>query len=231
MQELFEHPELPLEFDGALVVVGGGAVDIELLQNLHVLGLPIVAADGGASSCADANILPDAIIGDLDSIGDARDWEAKIGTFRLEEQQTTDFEKCVYATRSPLLVALGMTGKRFDHTLAALHVVTKYAGDRSIILVDEQDIALGIAGDFSFTVTPGARVSMHPLGTVKFASSQGLKYPLDNIILAPGILSGTSNEAEVGPFSVNVLDGEQAPWLLLVEGHYIYDLMKRCLHE
>lgn len=227
MQELNEYPKLPLVFDGVLVVVGGGTVDLPLLKRLHAKGAAVVAADGGARTCAAVEIVPDAIIGDMDSIDDVGPWQQKTDVFTLKEQITTDFEKCVYATRSPIVVALGMTGKRFDHTLAALHVVTKYAADRAIILMDEEDLAFGIKGDFSFAVAPSARVSMHPLGTVKFASSEGLKYPLDSLILAPGILSGTSNEALAGPFSVRVADGDQAPWLLLVEGHYLDALIDR----
>ena len=43
-----------------------------------------------------------------------------------------------------MTVALGMTGKRFDHTLAALDAVTRYATRRMIILVDEEDVALAL---------------------------------------------------------------------------------------
>ena len=51
---------------------------------------------------------------------------------QIAEQETTDFEKAIYSTRAPVTVALGMTGKRFDHTLAALDAVTRYAaGGRS----------------------------------------------------------------------------------------------------
>ena len=34
-------------------------------------------------------------------------------------------------------------GGRFDHALAALDAVTRYAPERAIILVDEGDLALG----------------------------------------------------------------------------------------
>lgn len=229
MQEPIINQKLPLVFDGVLVVVGGGTVDHDLLKHLHESGAAIVAADGGALACAIADVMPDAIIGDIDSLTDVSEWSAKTAVYRLEEQITTDFEKCIYATHSPVVVALGMTGKRFDHTLAATHVVTKFASKRAIILMDEQDLALGVADDFSFCVKPGDRVSMHPLGAVKFAGSTGLKYSLNGLILAPGILSGTSNEATDGPFSVSVAKGDQAPWLLLLDGHYLDSLIERLL--
>ena len=45
-----------------------------------------------------------------------------------------------------------LMGKRFDHSLAALDAVIRYAAGRAIILVDEVDIALARRGPFSFTV-------------------------------------------------------------------------------
>ena len=50
---------------------------------------------------------------------------------QIAEQVTTDFEKALYSTRAPVTVALGMTGKRLDHTLAALDAVSKYAPSAS----------------------------------------------------------------------------------------------------
>ena len=63
---------------------------------------------------------------------------------QIGEQETTDFEKSLYSTRAPVTVALGMTGRRFDHTLAALDAVAKYAAKRKIVLVDEEEIAEAI---------------------------------------------------------------------------------------
>ena len=72
-----------------------------------------------------------------------------------------------------MTVALGMTGDRFDHTLAALDAVTRQARGRRIILVDEHDIALALTGPFSFEVDPGDRVSIHPLMPVTLREVRG----------------------------------------------------------
>ena len=196
MQALFDeiHPGLPLSFDGVLVIVGGGAVDEALLEKLHDGGARVVAADGGADDCERAGIVPEAIIGDMDSLENQEVWATKTRILKFDEQLTTDFEKCLYATEAPVTVALGMTGKRFDHTLAALDCVMRYAHKRHIILVDEKDIALAVSGPFSFAVEPGDRVSVHPLGRVRFAGSEGLEYPLDNEDLGFGLTRGVSNQ-------------------------------------
>lgn len=208
---------LPLEFDRPLVIVGGGAVDTTLLQRLHAEGAAVIAADGGADDCARAGIVPDAVIGDMDSVSDLESWSARTRVFSLSEQMTTDFEKCLYASIAPVTLALGMTGRRLDHTLAGLHAVMRHAADRRIILVDEHDLALGVAGSLALTVGAGARVSVYPLGRTEFASSQGLDYPLDGLVMQQGRMIGTSNRAVADRVTMTVADGPQDPWLLVLD--------------
>ncbi|HUV32796.1 MAG TPA: thiamine diphosphokinase, partial [Devosiaceae bacterium] len=192
-------------------------------------GFALVAADGAADDLALAGLTPELIVGDFDSIDDAAVFAGRARMVRLDEQDTTDFEKCIYATEAPLYVGLGLTGRRFDHTLAAIHVVTRFAGQRKILLVDEHDVALAVSGPFALSIEPGERVSVYPLGQVRFARSRGLKYPLDGLEMAPGIRTGTSNVATVGAFSIEPAAGETAPWLLIVERLHLTALIDALL--
>jgi thiamine pyrophosphokinase len=49
----------------------------------------------------------------------------------LPEQDTTDFEKCLYSVAAPLLLGVGFLGGRADHHLAAMNVLVRYADRRS----------------------------------------------------------------------------------------------------
>lgn len=215
-----------LVFDGLLVIVGGGAVDIDLLHDLHANGARLIGADSGADTIASAGLRPEAIIGDLDSLADPTSWSAHTRLLHLTEQVTIDFEKALYSTRAPVTVAVGMTGKRFDHTLAALDAAARYA-KRNLILVDEEDLALVLDRGFSFAVAPGERVSVHPLAPVSFDHSTGLIYPLDGLTLAPGIRTGTSNAASDGPFSITPTD--DGPWLLILHRSNLMTLIDQLL--
>jgi thiamine pyrophosphokinase len=227
-----QAPKLePLNFDGVLVIVGGGAVDLHLLHRLAAEGAHLVGADGGGDVIASAGLVPAAIIGDFDSLADPAAWDARTTLVHIAEQETTDFEKALYSTQAPVTVALGMTGKRFDHTLAALDAVARYAAARRIILVDESDIALAVAGAFDFFVEPGARVSVHPLTATRFSHSSGLKYPLDGLLLAPGLRTGTSNEAAAAGFAINPADGDPGIWLLILERKWLPTLIDRLLNR
>jgi thiamine pyrophosphokinase len=163
----------------------------------HRLAPILIAADGGADRLAEMRLRPRAVIGDMDSIADPEHWRAGPATFvHLAEQETTDFEKCLYATEAPLYLAVGFTGRRIDHTLAVFHTLLRYPAKR-IVLIGEHEVgALAPPGaTLRLGVTPGARVSIYPLLPVTATRSRGLTWPIDGLALAPGTRIATSNEA------------------------------------
>jgi len=224
-----KNASLLLRFDGILVIVGGGTVDTDLLRKFAARGAHLVGADGGGDAIRAAGLIPEAIIGDLDSLADPESWGADTRVIRIAEQDSTDFEKVLYSTEAPVTIALGMMGKRFDHGLAALDAVTRRGRGRAIILVDEVDIALALDHGFRFAVPSGTRVSIHPLTPTRFARSTGLKYPLDGLLLAQGVRTGTSNEADAAEFSIEPMPGDDGVFLLILERKWLGPLVERLL--
>lgn len=220
-----------IEFNGLLVIVGGGSVNLGVLHELNDSGGRLVGADGGADVIADAGLKPEAIIGDFDSLRDRTAWLGRTRLVHIAEQETTDFEKALYSTRAPVTVALGMTGRRFDHSLAALDAVTRHASGRRIILVDEDDVALALTGSFAFAVEAGERVSVHPLVPVTFRHSKGLRYPLDGLTLAPGVRTGTSNLALSGPFSIEPVTAKGEPYLVILDRRHLMPLVTHLIGQ
>ena len=146
-----------LVFDGPMAIVGGGVVDGALLVELAARGVALVGADGGGDAIGDAGLVPSAIIGDLDSLKDRAGWESRTRVIHIPEQITTDFQKALYSTEAPVTLALGMTGKRLDHTLAALSAVLQFAPQRRLLVVDEVDVALAVVGPLAFEAGVGER--------------------------------------------------------------------------
>lgn len=217
------------EFDDLLVIVGGGTVEPDLLRELYASGGHLVGADGGADLIVAAGLRPEIIIGDFDSLAEPLSWLGKTRLMQITEQETTDFEKALYSTRAPVTVAVGMTGGRFDHTLAALDAVARHGGRRRIILVDTHDIAVSLTDAFAFTVEPGERVSVHPLQPISFWRSEGLEYPLDSVHLAPGERTGTSNRALEGPFVIVPEEGMHVPYLAILNRRHLLRLIAHLL--
>lgn len=208
---------LPLEFDGVLLIVGGGSVEPEMLGRLAARAVGIVGADRGGDIALAAGLVPDAVIGDMDSVADRTRFPERTRVLALPEQETTDFEKCLYSTRAPVTLAVGMTGGRFDHTLAALHAVARYAHERRVILIDGHDLAVGVSGSITLRAGEGERVSIYPLGRTRFARSRGLLYSLDGLEMAQGEAIGTSNRATEDVIEIEVAPGVQDPWLLILD--------------
>ena len=188
---------LPLRYETAVTLVGAGALERGMVDPGQFFRRHADNAAGGADRCAAVRPQPRAVIGDMDSIADPARWRASPATFvHLAEQETTDFEKCLYATEAPLYLAVGFTGRRLDHTLAVLHTLLRYPGKR-VVLVGEHEVgALAPPGaTLRLGVTPGARVSIYPLLPVTATRSRGLVWPIDGLALAPGTRIATSNEA------------------------------------
>ncbi|MEM6676413.1 MAG: thiamine pyrophosphokinase, partial [Pseudomonadota bacterium] len=114
----------------------------------------------------------------------------------LAEQDTTDFEKCLYSVTAPLYLAAGFTGRRTDHMLAVLHVLLVRRAQRVVLIGEEEVMALAPPERvLTMDLGAGARVSIYPLVPLRCAPSTGLVWPVDGLTLAPGRQVGTSNIA------------------------------------
>ena len=179
-----------------IVVIGAGHVSAEDLALVKALGHPVVAADGGARRCMEAGILPDAVIGDLDSLGDAAGSIPPERMHRVAEQETTDFDKCLRSVAAPLVLAFGVTGPRIDHTLAVCTTLVQRA-EVPVIVVGAVDLLFHAPTALSLDLPPGLRLSLFPMAPVT-GRSRGLRWPIDGLHLSPAGRIGTSNEV-TGP--------------------------------
>ena len=94
----------PIATERMLVIVGGGSFDAALLRSFAEDGALVVGADGGADAALAAGVVPELVIGDLDSVADAEAWRSRSRVIAIAEQDTTDFEKCLYSVTAPVTV-------------------------------------------------------------------------------------------------------------------------------
>ncbi|MGR3781158.1 MAG: thiamine diphosphokinase [Albimonas sp.] len=211
---------LPLVYDRPVLLLGGGPAAPELIAELRPLCGAVVAADGGADRLAGGEP-PDAIIGDMDSVGDAEGWRARLGPRFLHEpeQESTDLGKCLRLTRAPLYLAAGFLGGRLDHSLATLHALVTHP-DRRILLAGREDLAFLAPLRWRATLAPGARVSIFPMGPCTGLASRGLTWPLENLALGPETRIGTSNRAEAAEVG---LDLDRRAAVVMVERRFLHE--------
>lgn len=175
-----------------LTLLGGGPTHFSHVNQALTLAPILVAADGGAQAALAAGHMPEAVIGDMDSVSDAA--RAQIDENRLHyiaEQNSTDFDKCLRSIEAPAILALGFTGGRLDHQLAACTTLINHA-DKRVFMLSEEDVCFVAPLTLALELPIGTRLSLYPMGPVT-GTSTGLLYPLDGLALSPAGMVGTSN--------------------------------------
>lgn len=180
--------------DRGVTVIGGGAVAPADLDLALGVAPGLVAADGGADRALALGHPPDWVIGDLDSISAAalRLIPAE-RVHHVAEQDSTDFTKCLTRIAAPFVMAVGFSGRRLDHTLAALTTMANVARP-PVILVAAEDLVFLAPPRVTLPLMPGTRVSLYPMGPAR-GTSTGLEWPIEGIEFTPGGRVGTSNLA------------------------------------
>ena len=164
----------------------------------------VIAANGGTHHCCKLGIIPDLIIGDLDSLEDKdlADLEsAGIEIVRYPSRKNfTDLELAMQAAKErgvdDILVLAGL-GARWDQSLAnVLLAATESMTTVRIRLVDGPQEIQPLRGGAGLQIEghPGDTVSLIPVGgEAKGITTQGLEYPLNKETLFLGGTRGISN--------------------------------------
>lgn len=198
-----------VESPAPVVLVGGGACHLPALK-AAIRGRTVVAADSGAEAVLAVGRVPDAVIGDMDSLrAEARAQLPVEVLHEIPEQDSTDFDKGLRSIAAPLVLGYGFLGKRLDHQLAAMTVLVRRAAQRCV-LVGAEDVVCLCPPALALDLAAAERVSLYPMGPVR-GRSTGLRWPIDGLDFAPGVRGGTSNEAQ-GPVTLAM----EAPLMLLI---------------
>jgi len=172
----------------------------------------LICADGGANSALKMKLVPDLIIGDLDSISTKALKEFKYSSkiIRIKRQNDTDVEKCLkYSIKNKFSEALlvGVTGNRLDHTFCNLGIVLKVFPSIKLSLIAENSFLKPYKGKVKIKTHPGETISVYGLDHKTKITSKGLKYKLKNISLPFGVRESTSNIAIGNEIDLNITGG------------------------
>lgn len=185
----------------------------------------IIGADGGAARALSWGLIPDLVIGDMDSLsGGARETLEGQGCQFIEHPRAkdeTDMELALsHAVRQGAqeIVVLGALGGRLDHTLANLLLLALPGLEGiTVRIVDGDGEALLVRSGETLHLQgkPGDLVSLLPVGgEVQGVSTNGLAWALQGATLRFGFTRGVSNEMTDSVASIEVQNG----YLLVVHG-------------
>ena len=199
------------------VIFADGMVDnLELLTSILKSGDFLIAADGGLRHIRKLGLMPDLVIGDLDSVTeDDLKWfsENHVETRKFpEEKDQTDLELALLAAvdrgGDPIIV-VGALGGRIDQTLTNIYLLLMPElqsmdvrfddGHEELFLIQNHAEVNGKTGD---------TVSLLPLlSPAKGIKTKGLRYPLRDEILFPERSRGVSNEMESDKAEISLKSG------------------------
>ncbi len=179
------------EYRSAVTLLGGGDFSARDIRDAIDIAPVLVCADGAANDAFELGLEPDLIVGDLDSISTEVRERFPEKLVRIDDQDTTDFDKCLSHVAAPLTVCIGFTGFRLDHELAALASLAKYT-NHPVLLIARHEVSFRVPPTLEMPIPENTTVSLFPFSSVS-ARSKGLKWPLDGLELHPSGMIGTSN--------------------------------------
>lgn len=186
----------------ALLVAAAPGGSSDLVRALAASADLIVAVDGGALLCLEADTTPSLVIGDLDSLPAADADRLRAAGVHFEthpaEKDDTDLALAFAAAEqhgATAVVATGIVGGRYDHSLAATAVTAGYARLRPLIV--ERDVTMAFLADggpLGCKVSgEGATFSVVALGGEALVSISSARWPLDHRPLTWSSTLGVSN--------------------------------------
>jgi thiamine pyrophosphokinase len=163
----------------------------------------VIAADGGSRHCLAVGILPDILIGDLDSTAEilVNQWRASgVEIIRHpQDKDQTDLELAMLAAQSrgvTEIVVYGAVGGRLDMTFGNLLLLAHPDLSTPVTLIcGNEEVHLLHSGEtLTLQGNPGEIVSLLPLHSgASVVTTQGLQYPLSQEDLVFGYTRGISN--------------------------------------
>ena len=192
---------------GLLVIGGSGPLPPMLRECARGMRM-VVAADSGLYRCLAADITPDLIVGDMDSLSDrtllSRFPAENIIAFSHDKDET-DTEigvRILFQKGCRLITIAGGGGGRLDHLLGVAALFERDPAP-SRWVTDREELLL-VEGEIEFTGWQGSTVSVFPVGeSAAEMRSAGLQWPLDGLEFKRGY-AGISNKAVADTVRISV---------------------------
>lgn len=146
----------------------------------------IIAVDGSANKLFDLEIIPDVIIGDLDSLQNISN--KNIELVKTPNQNKTDFRKtlewCI--EKNILNISIfGISGESEDHFLGNYYTLSDFGEKISWKAFTDFSVISPCIGNKKFESFKGQKVSLFCMKGSSIVNSENLEYPLQSYHLKP----------------------------------------------
>jgi thiamine pyrophosphokinase len=165
----------------AVIVADGNFPTHEIPMGYLEKADVIVCCDGSAGSLLNIGMVPDAIVGDMDSLSGELKERFSDRIFVDDTQETNDLTKAVewcHASGYDEITIVGATGKREDHTIGNISLLAEYSEYVNVKMVTDTGIFLPFRKSCKIETLPGQQVSIFSVSQETEITSSGLRYPL-----------------------------------------------------
>jgi thiamine pyrophosphokinase len=187
-----------------------------LVDNSNV----IVACDGAIVQLLQNDIVPDYVVGDLDSIPiemiDSQIESLNITVIPMLNQNSSDLAKALDYCKNnsaEIIDVVGIEGGRLDHQIGAYFSLCEHNSNAVLHLEEWSARLVPSEGLVIDSIEKGKNVSLFAIGTVNGVKLSGVKWPLENEQFEPGT-NGLHNESTGEEIQISHRGGHL---LLLVE--------------
>ena len=154
----------------------------------------VVCCDGALEKLLAHNpsARPAVVIGDMDSLPVSLQEQYASLVVKVEEQEFNDQTKAMryvleHYPEATDITILGATGLREDHTIGNLGLLMEYTrlfnlGDRRVSAVSDYGTAFAITDSCDLHLGEGRRISIFTADNSLRITSQGLQWPLDDVV-------------------------------------------------
>ena len=157
----------------------------------------VICADGAANNLIDANIIPNIVIGDLDSINHKVKKNKLVKIIKRRNQNLNDFQKALIWMKKEKysnIDIIGFDGKRIDHTIGNFSIALKEISNFNLTIYTDSGIFHTVKKYKKFKGILNKYISIFSDDEKVKITTTGLEYELKNKTLKTNH-SGTLNFA------------------------------------
>lgn len=198
-----------------ITIIAGGKIKNKIFHRLVLSGSDlIICADGGANWSDFLGIIPDFVVGDLDSIKKnvlkKMKNNCKTKIIYDPDQNKTDLELAIILAekfKPKELLIIGAISEKMDHTLANIFCLNKINKNIKAKIIDDKNEIELVSKKWKTIGKKNDIVSILPLTPVEGLSYRGLKWNLKNYSVDFGWL-GVRNRMTKNKASVKLDKGK-----------------------
>jgi thiamine pyrophosphokinase len=178
----------------------------------------IVCCDGSAENLVNYGMVPEAIVGDMDSLSEELTVRFADRIYIDESQDTNDLTKAItwcHNSGYNDIVIVGASGKREDHTVGNISLLAEYSKYLNVRMITDTGIFMPYHESCRISSSPGQKVSVFSINPETEITSTGLKYALNKRKLG-NWWEATLNEALGDYFELRFTRGPVLVFLVFI---------------